>query len=138
MNRSQSGFTLVELMIAVAVVGILAVIAYPSYVEQVRKSHRTDAKSTLTQIAQNLERQMSERGSYASATLKTDPKTDVYPSDTSEGGYYTLALNPKPTDTSFTVTATPTGSQADDSCGTYSLNDKGEKAVSKGTVSDCW
>jgi len=132
MNRVRSrGLTLLELMITIAIIGILAAIAYPSYISQVRKSHRSDAKSNLLTLSQKMERLMSEQGSYEPAT--TTP--GFYPSVT-DGGYYALSL--AATATTFTVTATPLGDQLNDSCGTYTYDDKGVKGSSGDTPANCW
>ncbi|MEY2873766.1 MAG: hypothetical protein RLZZ373_1137, partial [Pseudomonadota bacterium] len=82
------GFTLMELMIAVAVVGILAGAAVPSYREHIASSRRTDAKSALMAIAQLMERGYTERGTYAGLALGA---TGIYPA-TSPQGYYTLTI----------------------------------------------
>jgi type IV pilus assembly protein PilE len=122
-------------MIVVAVIGILAAIAYPSYVESVQKSRRAEAKAALSGAAQALERYFTEQNTYVTATLGSG---GIYPS-TSEHGFYTLTINPQ-TATSFTVNAAPTGPQASDRCGTFSLNEQGVKSVSGGslTAADCW
>ena len=136
MRRRTRGFTLLEVMVTVAVVGLLAMIAYPSYVAQIRRTHRADAKAALAQIAQTMERRMSEQGTYANATLGTNPATDVWSQPTTENGYYTLAFSTL-TAGAFTLSATPVGDQANDSCGTFTYDDKGTKG-STGPVKDCW
>lgn len=142
-KRTAAGFTLIELMIAVVVVGILAAIAYPSYVEQVRKSRRADAKAALVTAAQTMERLYTENNSYASATAgdaagSTIP--DHAPTDRPHAERtYDIALNPAPTATGFTITARRTGAQAGDTtCGDYALTNTGVKSVTIGTVANCW
>ena len=66
-SRLQQGFTLIELMIVVAVVGILASIAYPSFAEQIKRGTRTEGKSALMRSSQTLERFFTARGRYPSA-----------------------------------------------------------------------
>ncbi|MCP3669770.1 MAG: type IV pilin protein [Gammaproteobacteria bacterium] len=91
MNRVKqtNGFTLIELMIAVVVVSIISAIAYPSYVDTVRKSRRSDGESALLEAAQRLE------VFYASQATYTDDLTDPDPeiSDTSPEGYYTISIS---------------------------------------------
>lgn len=143
MKNTLRGFTLIELMIAVAVVGILAAIAYPSFTEQVRKSRRADAKAALVSAAQTMERFYTENNSYAAATAgdvagSTIP--DHAPTDRAHAQRtYDIALNPAPTATGFTITATRAGVQASDStCGDYTITNTGVKSVSIGTVANCW
>jgi type IV pilus assembly protein PilE len=133
------GFTLIELLITVAVVAILSAIAYPSYINSVRKSHRTDAKTALTRAAQSMERYMTEKGSYTGASIGSGTTATI--SSTSENGYYTLSFAAgSPAATTFTIQAAPTGSQAGDNCGTFTIDEAGTRGVTGGTVSssDCW
>src|SRR3954453_3978060 len=111
----QRGFTLLEVMITVVIVGVLATIAYPSYIAQTQKSRRVDGKSALLAAAVQLERYYTERNTYATATLGAG---GVF-SNHSEQGYYTLSLTGLST-TGFTLRAAPTGAHAADGCGTLS------------------
>ena len=131
------GFTLVELVIAVAVVGILAAIAVPSYREHIAASRRTDAKAALLAIAQLMERNYTEKGTYASVTLGTTT-TDIYPS-TSPQGYYTLSIASQDAD-GFSLLATRAGAQVGDKCGNYTYNQAGAKGVASATYTapQCW
>ncbi len=123
------GFTLIELMVAVAIVAILATIAYASYKGQIVKTHRSDGHIALSNAAQGLERCYTEFGSYDSASCQT-----TFPMNSSESYYrLTAELNPS----TYTLTATPQGSQADDSCGALTLDNTGQKG-SDGPVSSCW
>ncbi len=90
MNRQKQmrGFTLIELMIVVAIVGILSAIAYPSYTDSVRKSRRTDGESALVDAAQRLEVYYASQASYT--TTLTVPDPDI--SATSPEGYYTISI----------------------------------------------
>ena len=131
----RRGFTLIEVMIVLVVLSILSAIAYPSYSAQIVKSRRSDAKQALVELAQRLERYYSERGTYVGATLGA---AGIY-GTTSAGGYYTLSIATQ-TVSGFTCTATPTGLQADDGCGSFGYDQAGNKVVSGGslTASNCW
>ena len=127
---------MVEVVIACACVAILSALAYPSYVNTVQKSRRSDAKSALVGAAGQLERYFTERNTYTTATLGTGTNA-VYPS-TSLNGYYTLTLT-NTTATTYTLSAVPAGQQSSDPCGTFTYTAQGAKGVS-GTlaVGDCW
>lgn len=132
--KNQSGVTLMELMIVVAVIGILAAIAYPSYRDQVLRSHRSDAKVSLERLAQTLERCYTNSPSpktYAGCVTATVP---------SENGYYSIAV--APTATSFTLIATALGGQlADSDCRTLTIDNANARTAK--TAADvpndaCW
>ena len=129
-TRTQvRGFSLIELMVVVAVVGIIAMIAVPSYNDTVRKGRRADAKVTLMKVAQNLERCFSEKNSYTVASGCTNHNNTA-----SDEGFYTITAAQNAT--SFALTATAIGGQASDThCSTLTLNQAGTKG---GTNADCW
>lgn len=153
MKNIHQGFTLLELMIAVAIVGIIAGIAYPSYQEQVFKSRRADAKGALLGLANALERRFTETNSYCDAGgagganscgdngTNDTGSPSIYPAQSPVDGvtkYYDLTISAV-TDTSFTIQASPSGAQLNDKCGTLSLTHTGVKTVSTGlNVSLCW
>jgi type IV pilus assembly protein PilE len=126
--------TLVELLVVVTIVGILAAIAVPSYRAYVIRVKRADAKVALTSAAQRMERCYTRSNTYVGCDTG-------YPLDT-PGATYTIAFNPAPTATQFTVTATPINGQADDTdCAAFALNETGKQTVT-GTKSakptECW
>lgn len=136
------GFTLIELMITVAIVAILASIAYPSYTRHVMKAHRGTGQSKLLEIMQAQERYFTIHSTYTTA-LKTDLgyEKDPVPSD---GDWYTVAATPcsktTPLSQCVLLTATPQNSQTSDTtCGNLTLSSRGEKAISgTGNVDECW
>ena len=119
MNK-QKAFTLIELMVTVAIVGILASIAYPSYQDSVMKSRRADAKGALLGFANAMERRFTETNSYLGAAGNNATPADtgaprIYPTQSPvDGGtpYYNLTINAGITASTYTLRATPTGAQA--------------------------
>ena len=142
----QRGFTLIELMITVAVIGLLAAVAYPSYQSSVLKSRRSEAKAALTDAAQRLERYYTENNKYegakfCSAGAGCTVAAKVF-EDRSENGHYALDFANAPTVTAFTAVATPQGAQAADVlCGAFTLNEAGLRGVTGTAAADpskCW
>ena len=140
LHHSSRGFTLIELMIVVAVIGILGAIAYPSYTEYVMRSHRTDARMGLLQAQQWLERAATATGLYPT----TLPASLTWADDSSKR--YTLGFSNGNSDTAFTLTATPkqNSPQIKDKCGTLTLAHTGQRDIkdkpsgSTMTAADCW
>jgi type IV pilus assembly protein PilE len=135
-NRSRhSGFTLVELLITIVIIGILAAIAIPSYRAYVVRANRTEAKQALLARASDLERCFTRNNSYLDAAAT--PCGVVLPY---AGTNYNIQA-PSRTQTAFVIQAVPTGKQAKDTqCATFSLDDKGSQGVSgaTGKAADCW
>jgi type IV pilus assembly protein PilE len=135
----RRGFSLIELMIAVAIVGILAAIAVPSYMSYTRAANRTDATRTMTIDAQALERCYSQYFNYASPSCSIQPGTA-----NSAQGYYSVTIAVPAGGTSYTITATPAAyPQINDStCATFTLNSGGQQAASavdnSNTTATCW
>lgn len=133
--KLQKGFTLIEILIVVAILGIIAAIAIPSYTSFMNKTRRTDAMTILTELAGEQQRYLSENNRYA------NDLTDLgYPNDpfTTVEGFYTVSVE-NPSATSYVLTATPVpgGPQAGDTeCGAFTLNSGGVKGSNSGT--ECW
>lgn len=114
-TRSRvKGFTLIELMVVVVIVGILAMIAIPSYQESVKKSKRSDAEGALMSLANAMERYYTTNGSYSGATASGVYVSSV-PTDGSGTKYYDLSVTvPTSLPDTYTLLATPTNSMTGD------------------------
>jgi type IV pilus assembly protein PilE len=143
----QNGFTLIELMVVVAIIGILAAIAYPSYTDSVRKSRRADVEGALLAFANAMERHFTETNSYLGAAGTILVPADIgvpriYTAPANTRTFYTLTLIAPTTATTYTLSAAPIGAQATDKCGTLTLTNTGLKDMvgeSAGVVlTDCW
>jgi type IV pilus assembly protein PilE len=142
LSSKQRGLTLVELMVVVAVMAIIATVAYPLYTAQVQKTRRADAKVALQAVALAQERFYTINGSYATAVnaLSIDPAVpdSVWQSNQSEQGYYAIGLA-NGTNQDFTLTATAGGAQADDGdCAQFTINHQGVKTATDGGSTNCW
>ena len=154
-RRRLGGFTLIELMIAVAIIGILVKLAYPAYTQSVLKSHRAEAKSALLDLASREERYFGTANQYTpsapalgyatTATVTTSAPMAVM---TGNAAYYNLSVqvpDPGATSTSaptFLATATAVNSQTRDTkCVNFTLNQAGVQGLSGGatdTPANCW
>ncbi len=143
LRPASRGFTLIEIMVVVAIVAIIASIALPSYQQSVHKSRRADAVLALQQIQVEQEKLRAECTSYAAdlaaarvCDTATPANNRLALASTSSDGYYTLALSGISA-TGYTATATATGSQADDAeCPSLVLQVAGLTLTR--TPAQCW
>lgn len=132
-RKACRGFTLIELMIAVVIVGILAAVAVPSYQDHVRKGRRAAAQAYLMDLAQKQQQYFVDSRAYAAAA--TALGYAATPSDVAPHYTVTIAVDGGPPP-GFTLQAAPIGAQAGDQCGTLTLTSTGAKLSSAG--SNCW
>ena len=135
-NLSRRGFTLVEVLVVLALLSLLSAAAVPSFQGQLAKGRRLDGQQALLALAQRLERQYTERGSYLGATLGAG---GLYPA-VSGAGHYALAITDL-ADHAYRIAARPQGAQASDPCATLVYNQLGESSVSGAArlaAGPCW
>ena len=138
-KRTNQGFTLIELMITVAIIGILASVALPSYQEYIRKSRRADTQAFMSEVTAQQQHYLVDRRAYATGITETLASGGLGMAiPTTVSLYYTVTMATSNTDSppTFTVTAVPKDSQAQEKCQTLTLNQQGAKTASgSGT---CW
>lgn len=137
MHRREQGFTLIEMMMVVAIVGILAAIAYPSYQGYIQRGNRVDAQAALMDAAQRLERCFSRNNSYRHSAARPCPVAEALSGsdgETSANGFYRLRSTSLGASAfSLTATAERAPQTADQPCRTISLDHRGQR-----TPEQCW
>jgi type IV pilus assembly protein PilE len=129
------GFTLIELMVVVAIVAILAAIAIPSFLNQVRKSRRAEAMTTIQDAQLKLERWRVDHADY----VNTSPSSPSYPVPADTAYYDFTVTAAAGTPNNYSVTAAPLGDQQKDSCGTLAItNTTGVIAKTVTGSGTCW
>lgn len=150
-SGKQHGFTLIELMVTVAIIGILAAIAYPSYTQYIARSNRSAAQTFMFSVSNKQEQYMLDARLYAGATSALTDLNISLPADvlskygvtvvctmpTAVGNCTALAGSP-----TYTITATPIDAQlaSDTKCATLTLSNSGTKTKSgtASSASECW
>lgn len=127
------GFTLIEMMIVVAIIAILTAIAYPNYSRYAYRARRADAKELLMRFAAAQERYYTSRNQYATIA-------QLQMSNTSEKQYYTVSVDLGNGNQTYVLRGTPQGAQANDACGQLTLDSSGRKAAPNDTGRNgaCW
>ncbi|MDD2810923.1 type IV pilin protein [Rhodoferax sp.] len=149
-HRHSKGFTLIEIMVVVAIIGILAAVAMPAYTGYIARANRADARTQLIQAALFMQRFYAANDSYqqdrAGTAVLTAMPSNLQNSPADGTALYTLSI-PTATDTDFSLRMVPvsTGKMASDKCGTFTLTATGVKGVlvnnaagSTALRDECW
>lgn len=144
-QRVTLGFTLMEMLITVAVIAIISAFAFPSYNQYLNRTRRADVKGVLTENAQFMERFMTENLRYDRDLAAVAPVIPLLVAPRLATGVaimYNISLQAGTTATTYTLQAIPANAMALDSCGTFTINNLGQKSntgMSGGmTTEQCW
>jgi type IV pilus assembly protein PilE len=132
MRQNIKGFSLIELLVVIAILGILMAIAVPMYNQYRRRANRAEGRVALVEAAQIAERSFVRNNTYMDVTIGPNVDDDI--SDRSAHGLYAIAFVNR-TATTFTITATPQGSQTGDECGPLTINQAGARGAAQ---DGCW
>ncbi|MDQ3189048.1 MAG: type IV pilin protein [Pseudomonadota bacterium] len=141
--RPQQGFTLMELIITMVIIGILTAIAIPNYTAYIQRSNRSEARNALLEAATWMERWRTERGSYDTPGAPgTPPATFPFAQVPATGtAKYTIALGTPVPGTTYAINAVAVGVMAGDACATLTINQTGQRTFTTGgggTQELCW
>jgi type IV pilus assembly protein PilE len=139
-RRPSRGFTLIELMVTVAIVAILAAIAYPSYTNYIVRSNRAAVQGYMLELSNLQQRYLLDARSYATNLAALNYSA---PSNVASNYRFDLDTTPKPGTTlpAFKITATPIGSQLarDTACANLTIDEAGAKGASTTSrAAGCW
>lgn len=142
----SKGFTLLELLITLAITGILILFAYPSYQEHITRTRRVEGQTALLHLANQMEMYYGQNETYATATIGTHTSTDVLANPLTHDKHYTLTIA-NANETTYTLHAIPNNMQAmhDKRCQTLTYNHLGQKNITEGPLTQpsgkaeqCW
>lgn len=140
----HKGFSLIELLVVLALIGFLTTFVYPNYLNSLTRSRRYEGQTALLDLANRMERYYAEHQTYRTATLGTGKVSDISASTNSPQGWYTLAISQQ-TDSTFSLQAIPQNVQAHDACQILTFNHLGVKQIQAGpkgepseTIEHCW
>jgi len=150
LQSPPAGFSLLELLVALAILGLLTTFSYPVYVDQVRKARRAEGMGELLELADRMERHYADAGTYDVRIGGADMDAATLWKESTTHGYYMLSIDAGTSQTAFTARATPTarGGQNRDPCGTFVIDALGmrtldttlggRRAASGLGSGDCW
>ena len=125
---------MIELLIAVTVIGVLVSLVYPSFAAEVRKSRRAEAQQVLMDVASRQQQFRLDTRNFVTGASVTATGANI---PASVASHYTIRFEPAATADAFIAEAVPNGSQANDKCGTLRVNQNNQKS-STGTAVNCW
>ena len=132
--KNTQGFTMIELMIVVAIIAIISAVAYPSYQDSVRKANRADAMDTMLDTAQRLERCFTTYGSYNHASCPVQGGDTI----DSTHAHYEVAVTSAASTYSLTATPVSDQQQADAKCTSFTITNTGLKSATGSDSTHCW
>lgn len=141
MKQDQQGFTLIEILIVVAIMGILMTVALPAYQNSVLRSGRAEAKAELLQVASDQERYFSNFNTYITDALPLNTPTVADRNRTTVNGLYVISVAAcagGAITNCFVATATPQGNQTGDACSTLTISNTGVRGATGDTADECW
>lgn len=142
----HEGFTLIELLIVLAIICLCINFALPYYTQYIIRIRRSEAQTSLLELAQQMESYYRQHHTYKTATLGTGSPTDIQNTDTTPSGWYRLYFSQQ-TATQYRIQAAPIQQQAvqDLACQSFTIDQSGEKNITEGpsgapstTASECW